>query len=986
MIAESFGATAWGSGVAELFNEDDVDRMFVFWACTKHQIIAKKNHLADRVKEWGAQGSSLRWKNACTGLKGKEGSGVARKQLVFVSISAIKGEEYPRHFRVHRLERHPDPLRPCPLNPTPPFLPPPQMTNLIRAVPPAVACEIATISPFEYSNGRPRLRRQISSRMPLAMARVPNLWRPGRCSLRRAEVVAPTAEGRAIHRVATTSSDAHIKRRLVPGVTDSREGRVCKSASRRRRTTEDTSASQLRGHQDHPTTEELRAWSINYSMAGESRFPVQRYEHCCRALGRGLYLLAHVIEARRGDEMMPAYVPHVSVSAASRQCNHVVAVTATARVCLRACSRHAELAASIARSPPTGFFAAGSPVSTAPPFQRRSVFTAIALIGSRDLVVKSCSSSFQLVLRRTLHENTKTIKKDGEVEISVAKREWNAECADYITAGNAAKEAFVVETLRQQDVQRWGRAVHRHASSLQPTASWTRSVSLITKLIVPVIVHNRLDGGRHLHFLQNLLPEYSEDVPLARMHLRQDGGPAHSTRPVTQVLNETYPGQNALATGRRPCTFHTTSGADALRNIVRLKSARATHAVLIVKLQVELPRYCVWYGMDSITAPQAQESRDGGKIIRLCLKYPALTLALMELSRHRKSQKHRIANFHQYTPVLRVAVGFVTGAHLKNETSGKCTSVNCTQMYLNKLMQHMVLRREWHYRHLWSNAGMKGREEKEDTGENPPTSSIVRHESHIRKLRGIRVIPNTSPVVGTHRDTIFRTRAFLHSTVLCDMTLGFPNSRIVHQRSVSSNVKIALAYLSLGEAFKIEVDLLSTLSQIPHLTLCAKTYVFIRSELDTTFSSDMRVDLYQTVWMLVTVIRLDCTLVTSLGVILKTEVITGSFLYRPVICSQEEGIEVFFGVGGGGGGVGGRIRKSFVSGHVTLLLEHLASSVDSLQSPRVRAAAVQSPPRTMATRSSEGGTKRNTPPPPFRESRRNKMLDYREAERPMEVL
>ncbi|KAJ8873666.1 hypothetical protein PR048_024496 [Dryococelus australis] len=42
-----------------------------------------------------------------------------------------------------------------------------------------------------------------------------------------------------------------------------------------------------------------------------------------------------------------------------------------------------------------------------------------------------------------------------------------------ITAGNQANEAFVVETLRQQDVRRWGRAVRRHASSLHPTTSWT---------------------------------------------------------------------------------------------------------------------------------------------------------------------------------------------------------------------------------------------------------------------------------------------------------------------------------------------------------------------------------------------------------------------------------------------------------------------------------------------------------------------------------
>ncbi|KAJ8875277.1 hypothetical protein PR048_023172 [Dryococelus australis] len=43
---------------------------------------------------------------------------------------------------------------------------------------------------------------------------------------------------------------------------------VFKSASRRHRR---TSASQLRGHLDHPTSEELRAWSTYHSVLGESR-------------------------------------------------------------------------------------------------------------------------------------------------------------------------------------------------------------------------------------------------------------------------------------------------------------------------------------------------------------------------------------------------------------------------------------------------------------------------------------------------------------------------------------------------------------------------------------------------------------------------------------------------------------------------------------------------------------------------------------------
>ncbi|KAJ8897503.1 hypothetical protein PR048_002850 [Dryococelus australis] len=43
-----------------------------------------------------------------------------------------------------------------------------------------------------------------------------------------------------------------------------------------------------------------------------------------------------------------------------------------------------------------------------------------------------------------------------------------------ITAGNPAIEVFVVETLHQEDVQRWGRAVRRHSSSHPSTASWIR--------------------------------------------------------------------------------------------------------------------------------------------------------------------------------------------------------------------------------------------------------------------------------------------------------------------------------------------------------------------------------------------------------------------------------------------------------------------------------------------------------------------------------
>ncbi|KAJ8870291.1 hypothetical protein PR048_029312 [Dryococelus australis] len=41
-----------------------------------------------------------------------------------------------------------------------------------------------------------------------------------------------------------------------------------------------------------------------------------------------------------------------------------------------------------------------------------------------------------------------------------------------ITAGNKANEVFVVETLHQEDVQRWGLVIRLHASSHQPSTRW----------------------------------------------------------------------------------------------------------------------------------------------------------------------------------------------------------------------------------------------------------------------------------------------------------------------------------------------------------------------------------------------------------------------------------------------------------------------------------------------------------------------------------
>ncbi|KAJ8883323.1 hypothetical protein PR048_015166 [Dryococelus australis] len=58
-----------------------------------------------------------------------------------------------------------------------------------------------------------------------------------------------------------------------------------------------------------------------------------------------------------------------------------------------------------------------------------------------------------------------------------------------------------------------------------------------------IIVDNRFNGERYLHFQQNLLPEFLKDVPFATragMYLQYDVYPAHSTRPVVQYLTETY--------------------------------------------------------------------------------------------------------------------------------------------------------------------------------------------------------------------------------------------------------------------------------------------------------------------------------------------------------------------------------------------------------------------------------------------------------------
>ena len=51
-------------------------------------------------------------------------------------------------------------------------------------------------------------------------------------------------------------------------------------------------------------------------------------------------------------------------------------------------------------------------------------------------------------------------------------------------------------------------------------------------------------GENYADFLENLLPELLEDVPLTQrksMYFQQDGAPPHVYRRVTRYLNEYYP-------------------------------------------------------------------------------------------------------------------------------------------------------------------------------------------------------------------------------------------------------------------------------------------------------------------------------------------------------------------------------------------------------------------------------------------------------------
>lgn len=63
-------------------------------------------------------------------------------------------------------------------------------------------------------------------------------------------------------------------------------------------------------------------------------------------------------------------------------------------------------------------------------------------------------------------------------------------------------------------------------------------------VIGPYILPNRLNGENYFIFLDTVLPELLEDLPLnirRRLWFQHDGAPAHTTREVTALLNRKYP-------------------------------------------------------------------------------------------------------------------------------------------------------------------------------------------------------------------------------------------------------------------------------------------------------------------------------------------------------------------------------------------------------------------------------------------------------------
>lgn len=64
------------------------------------------------------------------------------------------------------------------------------------------------------------------------------------------------------------------------------------------------------------------------------------------------------------------------------------------------------------------------------------------------------------------------------------------------------------------------------------------------QLLGPHVLPERLNADSYLHFLQDALPEYLDDVPLAlrqQLWFMHDGAPAHSSRVVQTFLNQNFP-------------------------------------------------------------------------------------------------------------------------------------------------------------------------------------------------------------------------------------------------------------------------------------------------------------------------------------------------------------------------------------------------------------------------------------------------------------
>jgi len=66
------------------------------------------------------------------------------------------------------------------------------------------------------------------------------------------------------------------------------------------------------------------------------------------------------------------------------------------------------------------------------------------------------------------------------------------------------------------------------------------------KVLGPFIYHNTLTAERYLHFLQNYLEDYLDDLPLAEVNncwFQQDGAPAHNAGQVQEYLSQRFPGK-----------------------------------------------------------------------------------------------------------------------------------------------------------------------------------------------------------------------------------------------------------------------------------------------------------------------------------------------------------------------------------------------------------------------------------------------------------